>query len=115
VSNAVRGQSSGFTLQIGNKVFTNTKPFPFNSLPCVWSLPSFGTRLLICICLALYVDLNYVSKSCSKLLKIQNTALSHPQSKAFPSTIHFVNPDTRSLILQIAYTTTREIHFIRTT
>jgi hypothetical protein len=33
ITNAAQGENTGFTLQIGYKVFTNTKPFPFNSLP----------------------------------------------------------------------------------
>jgi hypothetical protein len=33
ITNAAQGENTGFTLQIGNKVFSNQKPFPFNALP----------------------------------------------------------------------------------
>jgi hypothetical protein len=42
IANATQGEKSGFTLQIGNKVFTNTESFPFNSLPCVLPTPTYS-------------------------------------------------------------------------
>jgi hypothetical protein len=33
--NAAQAEHSGWTLSIGNKVFSTTKPFPFGDLPCV--------------------------------------------------------------------------------
>jgi hypothetical protein len=46
LANAAQAEQSGFTLKIGGKVFTTTKPFPFNQLPCVLLLFFLDQSLL---------------------------------------------------------------------